>query len=118
MASTPSFKVYKVCARASWLSAQEHGVLEPSLVDRRDGYVHLSAATQVAGTLAKHYAGQQDLVLLAVALERLPAGALRWEISRGGEEFPHLYGELRTAYVVSATPLRLNPNGTHELPSL
>ncbi len=118
MTSTLSFKLYKICSREAWSAAKQSGVLEPSLVDRRDGFVHLSSATQVAGTLAKHFAGQRDLVLLGVAPELFPQGALRWEVSRGGELFPHLYGELRAEYVTSEVPLRLAADGSHELPPL
>jgi uncharacterized protein (DUF952 family) len=110
--------LYKVCGRTAWLAAQASGVLEPSAVDQRDGFVHLSAASQVAGTLAKHFAGQEDLVLLSVALERLPAASLRWEVSRGSEKFPHLYGELRVDSVIRVDALALTPSGVHALPRL
>jgi len=78
--------------------------------------VHLSAAHQVRTTASKHFAGEGDLVLLSVDADRLPAGALRWEISRGGERFPHLYDRLRPVHVVASTGLPLGPDGEHLWP--
>jgi uncharacterized protein (DUF952 family) len=94
--------IYKICPREAWAEAQRTGTLPLSAADLRDGFVHLSAAHQVRATADKHFAGQSDLLLLAVKVSRLPPGALRWERSRGGEEFPHLYGPLQPAFVVSA----------------
>jgi uncharacterized protein (DUF952 family) len=108
--------VYKICPRADWLRARELGELGPSNDDARDGYIHLSRTDQVAGTLAKHFAGRVDLLLLAVRVERLPEQALRYEISRGGEAFPHLYGALSIAWVQEVIELPLDARGQHVLP--
>lgn len=108
--------VYKICPREEWLRARQFGALVPSSDDMRDGYVHLSRASQVQGTLARHFEGREDLVLLAVRVERLPEGALRWESSRNGELFPHLYDRLGVASVEQVFDLPLDASGVHALP--
>lgn len=95
--------------------ARGRGRFEGSPDDARDGFIHLSAGHQVAGTLAKYFSGQRDLVLLAVDPERLGEG-FRWETSRGGELFPHLYGPLDLDHVISVEALVLREDGTHCLP--
>ena len=95
--------------------ARGPGRFEGSADDARDGFIHLSAGHQVSGTLAKYFAGQSDLVLLAVDPERL-GERLRWETSRGGELFPHLYGPLDLDHVISVAPILLQEDGTHRLP--
>jgi uncharacterized protein (DUF952 family) len=107
--------IYKICKSAMLQEARGRGRFEGSADDLRDGFIHLSAGHQVAGTLAKYFAGQRDLVLLAVDPERLGAG-LRWEKSRGGELFPHLYGPLDLDHVISIEALMLQEDGTHRLP--
>ena len=107
--------IYKICASAMLQEARGRGRFEGSADDLRDGFLHLSAGHQVAGTLAKYFAGQRDLVLLAVDPDRLGAG-LRWEKSRGGELFPHLYGPLDLDHVISIEALVLQEDGTHRLP--
>ena len=96
---------------ASWRQGQFDG----SADDRRDGFIHFSAAHQLAGTLAKFFAGQEGLVLIAVDPARLGPD-LKWETSRGGALFPHLYAPLDLAAVLWAEPLALGPDGTHILP--
>jgi uncharacterized protein (DUF952 family) len=108
--------VYKVTPRAEWLRARELGELMPSADDLRDGFVHLSRAHQLQGTLARHFAGRADLLLLAVRVGRLPEGTLRWEPSRQGELFPHLYGRLGVATVEQVFELPLDAAGAHVLP--
>jgi uncharacterized protein (DUF952 family) len=107
--------VYKICSRAALQEARKSGRFDGSADDARDGFIHLSAASQVAGTLAKYFAGQRGLVLLAVDPERL-GQQLRWERSRGGELFPHLYGPLDLAHVISVEALELQEDGSHRLP--
>jgi uncharacterized protein (DUF952 family) len=107
--------VYKICSAAALQQARKRGRYDGSADDRRDGFIHLSARRQVAGTLAKFFAGQGDLVLLALNPDRLGA-KLRWEPSRGGELFPHLYGPLDLDHVISVEPLRLQEDGSHRLP--
>jgi uncharacterized protein (DUF952 family) len=88
-------RVYKICGRAEWQAARNEGVYRGSAADARDGFIHLSAATQVEGTLARHFAGRQDLVLVAFEEAALPG--LKWEASREGALFPHVYGTLAVA---------------------
>jgi uncharacterized protein (DUF952 family) len=85
--------VFKICPRAEWEAAVAAGEYCGSEVDRRDGFIHFSTESQVDETLRRHFAGQTDLVLVAVDAKLLGA-ALRYEPSRGGELFPHLYGVL------------------------
>jgi uncharacterized protein (DUF952 family) len=108
--------VYKVTPRAEWLRARELGELMPSADDLRDGFVHLSRAHQLKDTLERHFAGRADLLLLAVRVGRLPEGTLRWEASRRGELFPHLYGRLGVATVEQVFELPLDAAGAHVLP--
>lgn len=85
--------IYKILAPIQWAEMRINGALTPQGVDAADGYVHFSTAGQLIETLDKHYAGHGDLVLLAVASDDLGM-ALKWEVSRGGDKFPHLYDTL------------------------
>jgi len=105
--------VYKIVSPAQWSALQHQGAWNGAPVDLTDGFVHLSAADQVEGTLARHFAGQGPLLLLRVAPAHLPHGALVWEPSRGGALFPHLYAPLPRAAVVEVTPLPVNDHGGH-----
>jgi uncharacterized protein (DUF952 family) len=107
--------VYKICSRAALEEARKSERFDGSAADARDGFIHLSAGHQVSGTLAKYFAGQRNLVLLAVDPDRL-GERLRWERSRGGELFPHLYGPLNLAHVISVEALELQEDGSHRLP--
>ena len=98
-------------------TAERAGTFRGSAVDLRDGFIHFSSAAQVAETAAKHFAGQHDLVLLSVDAARLGA-ALKWEPSRGGALFPHLYGDLDPAAVTKVDALPLGPDGRHKFPAL
>ncbi|NWG23857.1 MAG: DUF952 domain-containing protein [Pseudorhodoplanes sp.] len=109
--------IYKICPAAEWRAAERAGIFRGSAVDLRDGFIHFSAADQVAGTAAKHFAGQSDLLLIHVDADAL-GDALKWEVSRGGALFPHLYGDLRTEAVIRAEPLPLGPDGRHVFPPL
>ena len=109
--------IYKICDTAQWAQAERDGEFRGSAVDFADGYIHFSIATQVADTAGKHFAGVWDLVLVAVAAEEL-GGALKWETSRGGALFPHLYGDLPLAAVAWVRPLPLGPDGHHVFPPL
>lgn len=108
--------VFKICPHSDWVRARSLGLLAASHDDARDGYIHLSRWEQLAGTLERHFRGREDLVLLAVRVDRLPDGALRWEPSRGGELFPHLYGSLGVACVERVFDLPLDMAGVHALP--
>jgi uncharacterized protein (DUF952 family) len=107
--------VFKVLSEAAFAEAAREGHFLGSPDDRRDGFIHLSAVHQLEGTLAKHFAGQDGLVLLALDAGRF-GPALKWEVSRGGESFPHLYAPLDLAALLWAERLRLDPDGRHILP--
>ena len=109
--------IYKICETAQWAQADRNGAFRGSAVDLADGYIHFSTAAQVADTAAKHFAGMSDLVLVAVGAEDL-GGALKWETSRGGALFPHLYGDLPLECVRSTQPLPLGADGVHLFPPL
>ena len=107
-------RVYKILSQAAWQSMQADGVLRLAGVDAEDGFVHLSASDQVGETLAKHFSGQTDLLLIGFEAEAL-GDALRWEVSRGGALFPHFYGPLEAALVTQVLALE-NRNGDTYLP--
>ena len=109
--------VYKITARAAWDAAHRIGRFEGAAIDLVDGYIHLSTAGQAAETARRHFSGQSDLVLLRIDSRRLGA-ALRWEPSRGGELFPHLYSPLDCALVEAVTAIALAPDGTPRLAPL
>lgn len=99
--------IFKIIARESWVEAQKRGQLDGAAIDLADGFIHLSAADQVRETAAKYFAGQENLVL--VAYEASGFGAeLKWEISRGGALFPHVYGKLDPAQALWVKPLPWN----------
>jgi uncharacterized protein (DUF952 family) len=106
---------YKIVPGPLWRESEAAGRFAGSAVDRRDGYVHLSTAAQVGGTAALHFAGQHDLLLVAVDTDGLD---VRWERSRGGALFPHLYGELPLSHVRWVKPLLPGPDGRHVVPDL
>ncbi|MEL7349316.1 MAG: DUF952 domain-containing protein [Pseudomonadota bacterium] len=108
--------IYKVMTAAEHQSFSTTGVFEGSPDDRRDGFIHLSAGQQLAGTLAKHFAGQGPLHLLACEADAL-GDALKWEISRGGKAFPHLYRPLTAGDVLWDRPLPPDAEGAHPLPA-
>jgi uncharacterized protein (DUF952 family) len=109
--------IYKICDAASWRAAERAGEFAGAPVDLADGYIHFSAADQVAETAAKHFGGQRDLVLVAVDPDALGA-ALKWEPSRGGALFPHLYGKLPLTAVRWVKPLPLDPGDRQVFPML
>lgn len=106
--------IYKILSRREWAAAQTAGRFDGSAVDLADGYIHLSAADQAQETAAKWFRGQSDLVLLGVETEGL-GEALRWEASRGGALFPHLYRPLLASEVVSQRELHLDADGVPQL---
>jgi uncharacterized protein (DUF952 family) len=109
--------IYKICERALWEAAERSGVLASAGVDARDGFIHFSTAAQVRDTAAKHFAGAADLTLIAVDADAFD-GALKWEVSRGGDLFPHLYGALALTAVIWAKPLPLGADRRHVFPEL
>ena len=109
--------IYKIVPAALWREAEVAGVFRGAPVDLADGFIHFSTSEQVAETAAKHFAGQRDLLLVRVDSERL-GDSLKWEVSRGGALFPHLYAELSLSAVVSTEPLPLGGDGLHRFPTL
>jgi uncharacterized protein (DUF952 family) len=107
--------IYKILDAGLWRSAQSESLLRGAPVDLADGYIHFSTAAQLAETAAKHFAGKTDLVLVAVDPSAL--GALKWEASRGGALFPHLYADLPISAVVWAKPLPWH-DGQHIFPEM
>ncbi|MGE0240568.1 MAG: DUF952 domain-containing protein [Parvibaculaceae bacterium] len=107
--------IYKICNREEWESAVAQGLFAGAAVDRQDGYIHFSAAHQLRETARRHFAGREDLVLLAVAAEALGPD-LRWEKSRDGDLFPHLYAPLAVTHVRSVVPLPWR-GAAHDFPA-
>lgn len=108
--------IYKIFRRAEWQALLDAGETAGAPVDLADGYIHFSTAAQAEETAAKHFAGEDGLVLAACEATAL-GEALRWEVSRGGAEFPHLYRRLRREDVLWVWPLPLGPGG-HAFPPL
>lgn len=109
--------IYKICPMALWREAERIGEFCGAPVDLADGYIHFSTAGQAEETAAKHFAGQDDLVLVAVAADKLGA-ALKWEPPRGGALFPHLYAALPLGAAIWVKPLRLGADGKHVFPAM
>jgi len=110
----PERVAYKILTEEQ-MRALEADRFEGAPIDIADGYVHLSTADQVTGTLDAHFAGRQGLFLAAVDLDAA-GNAVRWESSRGGALFPHLYGRLTKALVLASGPLRRDEAGHPILP--
>jgi uncharacterized protein (DUF952 family) len=109
-------RIYKILPRAEWAAAQGAGRFEGSAVDHADGYIHFSTAAQAGETARRHFAGVADLVVLEVEADDLGA-ALKWEPSRGGDLFPHLYGALEPQLVRAAHDAPLDGDGVPRVPS-
>jgi uncharacterized protein (DUF952 family) len=109
--------IYKISPASAWREAERQGVYKGSADDARDGYIHFSTASQVAGTARKYYFGQTRLFLIAVDADAL-GESLRWERSRNDELFPHLYGELDLGAVTAILDLRARSDGYHDIPEL
>ena len=108
---------YKILTADQWAQFQSESVFTGAPVDLADGYIHMSTAAQLAETARRHYAGRTGLVLVEIALKPL-GEALKWEASRGGDLFPHLYGPLPTALAVEAMPVELDEGGVPVLGGL
>ena len=109
--------IYKICPDPLWRDAERAGVFAGAAIDLADGYIHFSTAAQVAETAARHFGRQSGLVLVAVEAEAL-GDALRYEPSRGGDLFPHLYAPLTLDAVRWVKPLPLGADERHVLPPL
>lgn len=117
MSHTDARLVYKICPAALWAEAEAKGVFEGAPVDLQDGYIHFSTAAQAQETARRHFAGQENLKLVAVIAAPL-GGALKWEPSRGGDLFPHLYAPLPLSAVAWVKELPLGADGAHLFPDL
>ena len=108
--------IYKICPETLWRAAEKARRFDGAPIDLADGYIHFSTAGQARETAAKHFAGQNDLLLVAVNAGAL-GDALKWEVSRGGALFPHLYAPLDLATVLWVKPLPLGGGGIHVFPA-
>lgn len=106
--------IYKILRSAEWQMFQDQGHTVGAPIDVQDGFIHFSTAAQAPETAAKHFAGAEGLWLAAVETDPLGED-LRWEVSRGGEKFPHLYRDLQLSEVAWCLPLPLE-NGAHHFP--
>ena len=111
----PASRIYHVCRREEWEAALRAGRYAGSSQDLVDGFIHFSDAGQIVASVAKHRAGQDGLVIVEVDAERVGEG-LRWETSRGGALFPHVYGGLDVAAATRVAPLPLGADGRHVFP--
>ena len=110
-------RIYKIAPKALWDEAVVGGEFTGAPVDLADGFIHFSTAEQTRETAAKHFAGQSDLVLAVIEAERL-GDKLKWEPSRGGALFPHLYRTLAMDEVLSVCALPLKEDGQHDFGDL
>jgi len=109
--------IYKILTAAEWAAARTAGRFDGSAVDLKDGYIHFSTAAQAKETARRHFHGVEDLVVLTVEAEAL-GDRLRWEPSRGGDLFPHLYAPLDARLVTAVTAAPLDAGGTPDLGDL
>jgi uncharacterized protein (DUF952 family) len=107
---------YKVLTAGQLIELEHHASFAGAPVDLADGYIHMSTAAQLDETLAKHFAGQKELTVAAVDLAAL-GDAVRWEPSRGGQLFPHLYGALTLDSLIAYGPLEREEDGSVRLPT-
>lgn len=112
---TGAMRIFKIFRAEEFATFETAGESAGAPIDLSDGYIHFSTAEQVRETAAKHFAGEDDLVLLALESDALGA-ALKWEPSRGGQLFPHLYRTLSRSDILWVQPLPLDQNGSHRFP--
>jgi uncharacterized protein (DUF952 family) len=109
--------IYKIVPASLWQKAKAAGIFEGAAIDLSDGFIHFSTAAQARETAARHFAGQADLLLVAVDGDAL-GDTLVYEPSRGGDLFPHLYATLPLSAVLWEKPLPLGPDGAHQFPEM
>jgi uncharacterized protein (DUF952 family) len=107
---------YKVLTAAQFAELEHHGFFPGAPADLADGYIHMSTAAQLDETVARHFAGQEDLTVAAIDLGAL-GEAVKWEPSRGGELFPHLYGPLTLDSLIAYGLLEREDDGSIRLPT-
>jgi uncharacterized protein (DUF952 family) len=108
-------RIYKIVAAGAWEQAKSAGIFHGAAIDLADGYIHFSSESQAEETARRHFAGQNGLLLVAFDAKRF-GEALKWEVSRGGALFPHLYDTLNPATALWAKPLPWNGT-THDFPT-
>jgi uncharacterized protein (DUF952 family) len=108
--------IYKICTETAWRASEKAGRFDGAPIDLADGFIHFSNAEQVKETAAKHFAGQRDLLLVAFDAEAL-GNALKWEVSRGGALFPHLYATIDPSTALWVKALPLGADGSHVFPA-
>ena len=109
--------IYKIVPASLWQNAKDVGIFKGAAIDLTDGYIHFSTAPQARETAARHFAGQSDLLLVAVDGDAL-GEKLLFEPSRGGDLFPHLYADLPLSAVLWEKPLPLGVDGAHQFPEM
>ncbi len=109
--------IYKICSSREWKTACENKRFDGAAIDERDGFIHFSTAAQVRQTARLHFSERHGLVLVAVEVKMLEPD-LKWEVSRGGDLFPHLFATLDVGSVKSVTELPVADNGLHIFPPL
>ncbi|WP_414475775.1 DUF952 domain-containing protein [Microvirga sp. M2] len=109
--------IYKICPESLWREAETAHSFDGAPIDIQDGYLHFSTAGQVRETADRHFAGLRDLLLIAIDADKL-GSALRYEPSRGGDLFPHLYEPLALSAVLWVKPLPIGQDGRHVFPDL
>jgi len=109
--------IYKIVPASLWQNAKDAGIFEGAAIDLADGYIHFSTGPQAKETAARHFAGQKDLLLVAVDGDAL-GDRLVYEPSRGGDLFPHLYAALPLSAVLWEKPLPLGDDGAHQFPEM
>jgi uncharacterized protein (DUF952 family) len=109
-------RVYKIVRKEEWAEAERSGIFTGSPDDKRDGFIHLSSAAQVRATCDVHFAGEHGLLLVAVDAGKL-GPSLKWELSRKGQKFPHLYGPLNLSDTGSVSPIKNGADGRPIFPS-
>lgn len=107
--------VYKIIPGDIWREAVSQETLPPLPLDAADGFIHLSTAAQVEGTLARHFKGQSDLFLLQVETDKLNGSRLKWELAKSGDSFPHYYAALPMEAVADVFPVYADANGNHQI---
>lgn len=107
--------IYKIATKQQWAEAQKIGSFNGAPIDLADGYIHFSTAAQTRETATKHFAGQTDLLLLSVDEEKLGTD-LKYEVSRGGQLFPHLYAKLPLEAVSKIAEMPLDDDGNRIFP--
>ena len=108
--------IYKIATKEEWRAAEAAGRFDGAPIDVQDGFIHFSTARQVGETAARHFAGKGDLLLVEIDAHAL-GDALKYETSRGGDLFPHLYAALDLESVTRSWPLPLDSDGNHVFPA-